>query len=89
MKREHPDLFRVQRKVSVAGTTFSALGNRFLLNRPVKRQVQCSRRLSESEIQVKVNEFLAPWKHHDEALTINRDQCLQLNDLARLICAKA
>ena len=88
MKREHPDLFRVQRKVSVAGTTFSALGNRFLLNRPVKRQVQCSRRLSESEIQAKVNEFLAPWEHHNEALTIKRSQCLQLNDLARLICAK-
>ena len=89
MKREHPDLFRVQRNVAVAGTTISALGNRFLLNRPVKRQVLCSRRLSEAEIQAKFNEFLALWEHHDEALTINRDQCLQLNDLARLICAKA
>ena len=150
LKREHPDLFRVQRNVAVAGTTFSAIGNRFLLNRPVKLQVQCSRRLSEAEIQAKVNEFLAaarqgallvspaispgekavmraafneglpliyiqengftdlakpggarmdacargqllilaPWEHHNEALTINRDQCLQLNDLARLICAQ-
>jgi len=30
--------------------------------------------------------ILAPWEHHNEALTIKRDQCLQLNDLARLIC---
>ena len=150
MKRDHPDLFRVQRNVVAAGTTFSAIGNRFLLDRPVKRQVQCSRRLTEVEIQAKVQEclnaarqgavlvspaispgekavmraafdaglpliflqengftdlakpggarmeacargqllILALWEHHDEALTINRDQCLQLNDLARLICAK-
>ena len=148
MKREHPDLFRVQRNVKVAGTTFSAIGNRFLLDRPVKLQVQCSRRLTKEEIQAKVNEFLtaarqgavlvspaispgekaimraafdeglplvflqengftnlakpsgarmeacargqllilAPWEHHNEALTIKRDQCLKLNDLARLIC---
>ncbi len=89
MKRGHPDLFRVQRNVAVARRTISALGNRFLLNRPVKRQVLCSRRFTEAEIQAKVNEFLALWEHHDEALIINRDQCLQLNDLVRLISAKA
>ena len=46
MKREHPDLFRVQRNVEAVGMTFSAIGNRFLLDRPVRMQVQCSRRLS-------------------------------------------
>lgn len=148
MKREHPDLFRVQRNVKVAGTTFSAIGNRFLLDRPVLLQVQCSRRLTKAEIQEKVKEYvtaarqgavlispaislgekaimraafneglsliflqengftdlakpggarmeacargqlliLAPWEHHNQALTISRDQCLKLNDLARLIC---
>ena len=148
MKREHPDLFRVQRNLTAAGMTFSAIGNRFLLDRPVRLQVQCSRRLTEGEIQARVNEFLAaarqgavlvspaispgekaimraafneglpliflqengfadlakpggrrmeacargqllilaPWAHHNEALTISRGQCLQLNDLARLIC---
>ena len=59
MKREHPDLFRVQRNVQAAGITFSAIGNRFLLDRPVRLQVQCSRRLTEEEIQAKVREFLA------------------------------
>ena len=148
MKREHPDLFRVQRNLTAAGMTFSAIGNRFLLDRPVRLQVQCSRRLTEGEIQAKVSEFLtaarqgavlvspsispgekavmraafdeglpliflqengftdlakpggrrmeacargqllilAPWEHHNEALTISRGQCLKLNDLARLIC---
>ena len=30
--------------------------------------------------------FLAPWGHHNERLSIRRDQCLALNDMARLIC---
>lgn len=59
MKREHPDLFRVQRNVNAAGLTFSAIGNRFLLDRPVRLQVQCSRSLSEAEIQDKVAEYLS------------------------------
>ena len=57
MKREHPDYFRVQRNVKVGTQTFSALGNLFLLQRP-KLQVQCSRRLSDAEIQTKVNNCL-------------------------------
>lgn len=59
MRREHPDLFRVKRNVEAAGTTFSAIGNRFLLCRPFKLQVQCSRSLTDEEIQAKVAEFLA------------------------------
>ena len=58
IKREHPDLFRVQRNVEAAGMTFSAIGNRFLLDRPVRLQVQMSRRLSEAEIQEQVAHFL-------------------------------
>ena len=41
MKRENPDLFRVQRGLTFAGLRFSAIGNRFLLERPLKIQVQC------------------------------------------------
>ena len=58
MKREHPDLFNVQRNVEAAGMTFSTIGNRFLLDRPMRLQVQCSRRLNEVEIQEKVAHFL-------------------------------
>ncbi len=59
MKREHPDLFRVQRNVKANGITFSAIGNRFLLNRPYKLQVQCSRSLTTQEINTKVTQCLA------------------------------
>lgn len=59
MKREHPDLFRVQRNLMVGNQQFSAIGNRFLLQRPVRLQVQCSRRLTEAEIEQRVNYFLS------------------------------
>ena len=150
MKREHPDLFRVQRGLTVGGLQFSAIGNRFLLDRPLLVQVQCSRRLTEEQINAKVAEclalarsgavlvspsispgekrvmraafeggfpliilqengftdlakpsgkrmeacqrgqilLLAPWDHHNERLTIRRDQCLSLNDMARTLCER-
>ncbi|MBO4672964.1 MAG: transposase [Bacteroidaceae bacterium] len=150
MKREHPDLFRVQRDLMVAGQQFSAIGNRFLLDHPLLLQVQCSRRLTEDQIQEKKEQLLAlarkgavlvspsissgekaimraafneglpliilqengftdlakpggqrmeacqcgqllllaPWEHHNEQLTIRRSQCLQLNDLAKMICER-
>lgn len=148
MKREHPDLFRVQRGLTVGNQWFSANGNRFLLQRPVRLQVQCSRRLTEAEIGQQVSSFLsaaaqgavlvspsispgekavmraafergfpliylqengftdlakpggqrmdacargqllilAPWEHHNERIAISRNQCLSLNDMARMIC---
>ena len=58
MKREHPDLFRVRRGVEFAGQTFSALGNIFLLHRPTRLQVQCSRRLTDAEIETKTRQCL-------------------------------
>lgn len=150
MKRERPDLFRVQRGLTVGGMQFSAIGNRFLLQRPVRLQVQCSRRLTDDEIAkqqtwwlsqarsgavlvspciskgekqvmraafteglpliiLQENGFtdlakpggqrmeacqrgqlllLTPWKHHNEHLTIRRDQSLMLNEMARMICER-
>ena len=58
LKRENPDLFRVQRGLTFAGLSFSAIGNRFLLERPLKIQVQCSRSISEEELKMKTNECL-------------------------------
>ena len=148
MKREHPEFFRVQRELTVAGQQFSAIGNRFLLERPVRLQVQCSRRLNAEELAWRQAEWLAearrgavlvspciskrekqvmraafdeglplivlqengftdlakpggrrmeacargqllllaPWEHHNERLTVSRSQCLELNELARMIC---
>ncbi len=149
MKREHPDLFRVQRGLTIGNISFSAIGNRFLLRRPLLLQVQCSRHLTEEEIQERIAYFtnaaakgailvspaispgekavmraafeqsfpliilqengftdlakpggkrmeacaegrlliLAPWEHHNERITIRRDQCLSLNEMAHTICA--
>ena len=148
MKRDNPDLFRVQRGLTYAGQSFSAIGNRFLLERPVKLQVQCSRRIGDEELKIKLDDcllaarqgavlvspaisqgekaimraafeeglpliflqengftdlakpggkrmeacargqllILAPWEHHNEKMTIKRGQCLELNEMARMIC---
>ena len=148
MKRENPELFRVQRGLEYAGISFSAIGNRFLLERPVKIQVQCSRSISETDLQAKLADclraarqgavlvspaisqgektimraafeeglpliylqengfadlakpggkrmdacakgqllILAPWEHHNEKIAIKRGQCLQLNEMAKMIC---
>ncbi|MBQ8703078.1 MAG: cobalamin biosynthesis protein [Bacteroidales bacterium] len=58
-KREHPDLFRVQFGLEYAGQTYAAIGNRFLLQRPCKLQVQCSRSLTPEQIQAAVERYLA------------------------------
>jgi hypothetical protein len=148
MKREQLDLFRIQCNIMKAGQQFSAIGNRFLLERPIKLQVQCSRRLTDEQIAEQQERWLqqarcgavlvppciskgekqvmraafeeglpiivllengftdlakpggkrmeacargqllllAPWEHHNERLTIRRDQCLALNEMARMIC---
>lgn len=51
VKHAHPDYFRVQRNVKEKGLEFSAIGNLFLLRKPLL-QIQCSRHLTETEIQV-------------------------------------
>ncbi len=58
MKREHPDLFRVQHNLIVGPYTFTAIGNRFLLDRPELVQVQCSRSLTPAQIEAKKEECL-------------------------------
>ena len=30
--------------------------------------------------------ILAPWEHHNQRLAIQRNQCLSLNEMARVIC---
>ena len=59
IKRFHPNYFRVCFGLDIAGYTCSAVGNRFLLSVPDKRQVQCSRSLTEAQIQQQVNTALA------------------------------
>lgn len=58
IRRAHPDYFRVQFDVTIAGRQYAAIGNRFLLNYPDKQQVQLSRKLSAGQIHDKVEEFM-------------------------------
>ena len=62
-KREHPDLFRVKRDITVGSVQFSAIGNTFLLQSPDRRQVQCSRRLTDSDIARRIDEALTTASH--------------------------
>lgn len=57
-KRKHPDLFRVQFGLEVGKRPFAAIGNRFLLDRPSKLQVRCSRSLTQEQIQSTVSHHL-------------------------------
>ncbi|MBM6992812.1 MAG: transposase [Prevotella sp.] len=59
VKHQHPDYFRVRQHVEYAGYEFSAIGNLFLLDRPVKLQVQCSRSMTAGEIDQKAREMAA------------------------------
>lgn len=58
VKRLHPEYFRIRRNVQVGNHTFSAIGNQFLLKYPVRVQVQCSRRLTEADIEERKKYFL-------------------------------
>lgn len=50
IKRMFPDYFRVQRHVKVGTYECSAIGNRFLLTKPQRLQVQCSRSMTPEQI---------------------------------------
>jgi len=59
MKRAFPDLFRVTKALPLLGITFSSLGNLFLLKKPERLQVQCSRSLSAEQIEERKQFFLS------------------------------
>ena len=48
VRRAHPDYFTRINALPLAGATYAAYGNPFLLNRPDRLQIQCSRRANES-----------------------------------------
>ena len=58
VKRCHSDFFKVRKTVNAAGHEVEALGNLFLLDFPLKAAVQCSRKLTEEQIQERVEHFL-------------------------------
>ena len=63
LKREHPDLFRVRFGLRIGLQNYAAIGNRFLLQRPERIQVQLSRHFTETEIDRRVNHYLNLARH--------------------------
>ena len=59
IKRAHPELFRVVRDLPLAGRTFSAIGNHFLLEQSVRLALQCSRSISPEALARQQARFLA------------------------------
>lgn len=58
LKRQHPEYFTQLGTITAAGLPMAAMGNRFLLDRPMKLQVQCSRHLYPWEIEQQKETFL-------------------------------
>jgi len=58
MKRANPDLFRIRQNIRFGRTPCVALGNIFLAEYPQREVVQCSRRLTQAEIDTKREECL-------------------------------
>lgn len=59
IRRAHPDFFRIRFGIEVAGQSYAAIGNRFLLQHPEKVQVQLSRSLTSEQIVEKVQHYLS------------------------------
>lgn len=52
VKRDNPEFFTVITQLEVAGHTYAAIGNRWLLDRPVRMQVRCHNNESPHNIQL-------------------------------------
>lgn len=64
VKRANPTLFTVLANTEVLpGKTCAAVGNRFLLQRPLRRQIQISRSISPRELDDRQAELLYAAKH--------------------------
>lgn len=59
VKRCHPEFFRVQRHIEWRGMSFSAIGNLFLLRKPMLMQIQCSRSLTEEQTRRRTENAMA------------------------------
>ncbi len=59
LRRQFPDLFRVSFGLRIGPFCCSAIGNRFLLGYPQRKQVQCSTHFYEEDIQKAVAGYMA------------------------------
>lgn len=52
IKRMMPDLFRVVSNITIADRSFAAIGNRWLLDKPVRMQVRCHNNTSPENLRL-------------------------------------
>ena len=52
IKRDHPDLFRIVRELHFGSHTFAAIGNHWLLERPMRMQVRCHNNITETNLKL-------------------------------------
>lgn len=58
IRRKNPEYFKVRFDIDVNGRSYSGIGNRFLLERPEKVQIQLSRGMDDKEISKAVAYYL-------------------------------
>lgn len=58
MRRQHPDLYTIRRRVEHGGLLFDTMGKRRLLDWPDKQVIALSRSLSDEQIQTEVTKAL-------------------------------
>ena len=68
VKRNNHHFFTAINGIKIGETPVTVLGNQFLLDYPIKIQVQCSRSLTESEIEEKCNTLLTQACNSDAVL---------------------
>lgn len=56
--RRHPDYFTRINQLALAGRVYAAYGNPFLLNRPDRLQIQCSRRITPNALAAETERLL-------------------------------
>lgn len=63
VRRAHPDYFTRLNALPIAGITCAAYGNPFLLNRPDRLQIQCSRRITHDALAAEHTRLLNAAEH--------------------------
>lgn len=62
-KRANPELFTVTSQHLIANHSYTMIGNRYLLDHPLKRQVRISRRITDKELAEQKEELLYAAEH--------------------------
>ncbi len=59
MKRANPELFKIKQQTEIGGGRYTTLGNMFLAKNPMRQVLQCSRTMTEEEIEAKREECMS------------------------------